>query len=95
MKRIPQPCALIGSDRIDLILLSCSSSFNLALRRRLGFDPTTNQPGELVDLDRVSERCPITVVGHLNPLKQVRTSRTNISGCSKAAKCPPFSTSLK
>lgn len=31
----------------------------------------------------------------LNPLKEARTSRTNISGCSKAAKCPPFSSSLK
>src|SRR5258708_26338604 len=28
-------------------------------------------------------------------LKQLRTSRTNVSGCSKAAKCPPLVSSLK
>src|SRR5258708_35604400 len=28
-------------------------------------------------------------------LKQFRTSRTNVSGCSKAAKCPPLLSSLK
>ena len=27
--------------------------------------------------------------------KHARTSRTNVSGCSNAAKCPPFSSSLK
>ena len=44
----------------------------------------------------------VLVVGHgayfvpsLICRKHARTSRTNVSGCSNAAKCPPFSSSLK
>jgi len=33
--------------------------------------------------------------GYLIIRKHARSSFTNVSGCSKAAKCPPFSSSLK